>query len=56
VNPGILGGLWRVNFYAEPELINQVGYYQCPCYGLQVRSGSVSSYQSLAYEFTCSLD
>jgi hypothetical protein len=47
---------WRVNFYAEPELINVVGFLRCDCYQAQSRGGTVTSYQDLAYEFTCSLD
>jgi hypothetical protein len=47
---------WRVDFYAEPALINKVGYLQCNCWQPQRRGGTVSNYTNLAYEFTCSLD
>ncbi len=47
---------WRVDFYAEPELINVVGWIKCSCYQPQTRSGTTSQYTNLAYEFTCSLD
>lgn len=45
---------WRVDFYAEPELINVVGYLQCQCYRQQVQVGQVTNYNKLAYEFVCS--
>jgi hypothetical protein len=47
---------WKVNFYAEPALINLVGFLSCSCYQPQFRSGTTSSYASLAYEYSCSLD
>jgi hypothetical protein len=47
---------WRVDFFAEPAQINRVGWIQCQCYQPQTRSGVVSQYQSLAYEFTCDLN
>lgn len=47
---------WRVDFYAEPELINVVGYLKCQCFRPQTSSGIVTDYFKLAYERTCSLD
>jgi hypothetical protein len=47
---------WRVDFYAEPELINRVGWIKCACYSAQTRSGTTTNYTKLAYEFYCSLD
>jgi hypothetical protein len=47
---------WRVNFYAEPELINVVGFLQCQCFQPQTRGGTVTNYMNLAYEFTCDLN
>ena len=47
---------WRVDFYAEPALVNRVGWIQCQCWQPQTRSGTVSNYTHLAYEVTCSLD
>lgn len=47
---------WRVDFYAEPELINVVGYLKCQCYQPQTSGGTVTDYMNLAYERTCSLD
>ncbi len=47
---------WKVNFYAEPELINVIGYYQCQCYQPQIRSGATSNYTKLIYERYCSLE
>jgi hypothetical protein len=47
---------WRVDFYAEPELINVVGFLQCQCFRPQSRGGTVTNYMNLAYEFTCELD
>lgn len=47
---------WRVDFYAEPELINVVGYLKCQCYQPQTSGGIVTDYMKLAYERTCSLD
>ena len=47
---------WQVNFYSEPELLNVVGFYRCSCWQPEIRSGLISNYTSLVYEFTCSLD
>lgn len=47
---------WRVDFYAEPELINVVGYLKCQCFRPQTSSGIVTDYFKLAYERTCSLE
>ncbi|QSQ19069.1 hypothetical protein JY651_27375 [Pyxidicoccus parkwayensis] len=47
---------WRVNFYAEPELINVVGTMTCKCWQPRVDTGIVTQYQKLLSEFTCSLD
>lgn len=47
---------WRVNFYAEPELINVVGYIQCRCWQPRIDSGIVTNYQKLVSEFTCSIE
>lgn len=47
---------WRVDFYAEPELINRVGWLKCDCYRPQTSSGTTSNYTKLAYEFYCSLE
>jgi hypothetical protein len=47
---------WRVDFYAEPEHINLVGWFECQCFQPQARVGSTSSHSVLAYEFTCEED
>jgi hypothetical protein len=47
---------WRVDFYAEPALINKVGYLQCDCWQPQKRGGTVTNYTNLAYKITCDLD
>ncbi|MFP2924782.1 hypothetical protein ACLESO_06110 [Pyxidicoccus sp. 3LG] len=47
---------WRVNFYAEPELINVVGTMQCRCWQPRVDTGIVTQYQKLLSEFTCSIE
>ena len=47
---------WRVNFYAEPELITLVGYIQCRCWQPRIDSGTVTQYQKLVSEFTCSIE
>lgn len=44
---------WRVDFYAEPALINKVGYLQCTCYQPQTRGGITTNYTKLAYQRTC---
>lgn len=48
---------WLINFYAEPEMINIVGWMRCQCYQPQTRGGDTTGNNiRLAFERTCSLD
>jgi hypothetical protein len=47
---------WLVNFYAEPELINVVGWLRCQCFRQQTGAGQQTNYAALISERVCSLD